>query len=350
MKEVRIPQLGEGLREVRIVKIECRAGQPMRRGDTLLSVETDKSVVDVECPFDGQLARWLVHEGAIVPVGAVVALATGVNDGKSQASEPDVIVPPRTRTYAAEQGLDTETLRQVPAADGRRLYPSDIDRFLRDDNADAPQDYLDHVLSRRQSILNFRFRRSADVVVPASLSVEIDGALLRAESSGDGLASATQRIAYAVALAAATNPKMRSALIDQRTLREYQHVTIGVAVTRSDGNLVTAVVSDADTLSFTAFAQAYRKALREAAMGNDQADEDVQILITSLDDFGVVYAVPTLVAPANSAIFVGAEDRNGFRRLVMTFDHRIMNGFDAARFLSNVAARVAENAIPSTAA
>jgi len=48
----------------------------------------------------------------------------------------------------------------------------------------------------------------------------------------------------------------------------------------------------------------------------------------------VIDAIPTLVAPASSVIFLGAPSAStGLVRVVLTFDHRLINGAAAAKFL-----------------
>ena len=71
--ELSVPQLGEGLREVRIVEILRRAGDAVTRGEPIYVIETDKSTVELESPVDGTIERWTVSPGDVVPVGAVVA-------------------------------------------------------------------------------------------------------------------------------------------------------------------------------------------------------------------------------------------------------------------------------------
>ena len=74
--ELAVPQLGEGLREVRIVEILRRAGDAVARGEPMYVVETDKSTVELEAPFDGTIEGWTVSPGDVVAVGAVVARLT----------------------------------------------------------------------------------------------------------------------------------------------------------------------------------------------------------------------------------------------------------------------------------
>ena len=68
-REIRVPQLGEGLREARIVELLCAPGAPLRRGDRLYVIETDKTTVELEAPFDGTLLEWRVAVGDVVAPG-----------------------------------------------------------------------------------------------------------------------------------------------------------------------------------------------------------------------------------------------------------------------------------------
>jgi len=360
-----VPQLGEGLREVRVVELHRSVGDFIGKGEVLYTVETDKSVVELEAPFEGRLAEWRIAAGDVVPVGAVAAVVTaaeGVVPQAPTATETTevatpgggVAIPPRTRAYARERGVSAATLATIPAADGRKLYPADIDAFLApaDDTGDAggarpsrrgePADYIDRAVTPAQRALNYRFRRSADLVIQASLALEVDAAVFERRAGGPRWQSAQQQLAYAIAMVAREHPRFRSTMIGEDLLREYEHVNLGIAVARPNGDLATAAVRAADALEPGDFVRAYARQLRSTIVDGDQAAGfDIHILVTTLIEFGIEDALPSLVAPANSAIFLGARSRGGTHRLVMVFDHRIVNGVDAARFLRDVATRLA---------
>jgi pyruvate/2-oxoglutarate dehydrogenase complex dihydrolipoamide acyltransferase (E2) component len=77
----------------------------------------------------------------------------------------------------------------------------------------------------------------------------------------------------------------------------------------------------------------------------------MQLSLTNLADTGLRRGVPVVVAPAVATLFVGApfhepipgpDGSVRFRRianLIMTFDHRVVNGVGAARFLNAVRAK-----------
>jgi pyruvate dehydrogenase E2 component (dihydrolipoamide acetyltransferase) len=82
--EVLMPQLGETVAEGKITKWFKAAGDKVAPGDNLFEIETDKTSMEVPATSEGVLAEIRVAEGAVAPVGAVVAVISG--DGKVPAS------------------------------------------------------------------------------------------------------------------------------------------------------------------------------------------------------------------------------------------------------------------------
>jgi len=70
---VRIPQIGEGLQEARLVAVLKQPGDKVLRDEPIYQMETDKAVMDVESPYEGILTEWLADVDAILPIGGEVA-------------------------------------------------------------------------------------------------------------------------------------------------------------------------------------------------------------------------------------------------------------------------------------
>ena len=154
-----------------------------------------------------------------------------------------------------------------------------------------------------------------------------------------------QTFAWCVAQAAKKHPKFRSTLIGDESVREYHHVNLGIAVARSNGELVTAVVPKADTLDYSDFINTAQERIREAREGKDQADAGTQLLLTYLGGYGIIDAVPVLVAPAIAVLFLGtpySQEGKHWANLALTFDHRLINGVEGADFLKSVVEIVAQ--------
>ncbi|WP_446831426.1 dihydrolipoamide acetyltransferase family protein [Candidatus Foliamicus sp.] len=81
MKEFKLPDLGEGLTEAEIVEWHVSADDRVRLDQPLVSVETDKAVVEVPSPVSGRVLSVHGEPGDVIPVGEVLArFDTGVDD------------------------------------------------------------------------------------------------------------------------------------------------------------------------------------------------------------------------------------------------------------------------------
>ena len=336
MPEIKVPQLGEGLREVRIVELLRQPGDAIQRGDTLYVVETDKSTVELESPHNGHLTEWRAAAGDVVAIGATVAIVATMDDGvalESPLPRPGRLVPPRTRAHARAKGLSTDDLDSIPSASGK-LLPSDVDAYLARTAGDVPaaQTHREYTLAPAQRALVYRMRRSAAMVIPGTVAIEVPATSLKRD--GPVRPTPFQVFGHAIATVAARHPQFRSVMISDDRVREFPQVNLGLALARPNDELITAVVRGANELGLPEFVRACAHQMKEALRHGDQAASDMQILLTQLAEFGIVDAAPTLVAPASSVFFLGApRPETGTARIVLTFDHRLINGAAAAGFL-----------------
>ncbi len=103
---VRIPQLGEGLQEARLIEFLKQPGDAVKRDDPIYVMETDKATTEVESPYDGTLQQWLVEPDSVLPIGCEIAkmeVAEGVKEMPADhhpaaAREAPSPTPQRTTT------------------------------------------------------------------------------------------------------------------------------------------------------------------------------------------------------------------------------------------------------------
>lgn len=151
---VRIPQIGEGLQEARLVATLKNPGDSIRRDEPIYQMETDKAVMDVESPYEGILVEWLAAVDTVLPIGAEVArmqVEGAVEEAPGGHGAPvsappaapaetttaappigevrNLSVSPRVRAYAREKGLSDEVLATLSPASGR-MMETDIDSYL----------------------------------------------------------------------------------------------------------------------------------------------------------------------------------------------------------------------------
>jgi len=139
-----IPQLGEGLDSVKVIKKLVAEGQNIKKDQCYISIETDKSVVDLEIPADGELINWFYEEGDRVSVGDAVAdfkLLEGNKsfdcvEKKENAKKEDAkirsgfLIPPKTRRYLNQCNVDVDEIEKHFEEKIKILLPDHVDEYL----------------------------------------------------------------------------------------------------------------------------------------------------------------------------------------------------------------------------
>jgi len=296
-----------------------------------------------------------------------------------------VKVPPRTLRHLRALGV-TEQLDRIPSRSGK-LMPEDVDRYLAtgqetssvprrtdslpsaykpENRPTAPASevplqstgwYDEHPMPKDQLVLNYRLLRGLQQVVPATAIVEVDWTRIseaRAASKSQGGPTGFLMMLWCVARSLAAFPALRSTLVrDGRVIRTFKHVDLGIAVALPDDRLVTAVVPQADALTQAQFWAAAADRIALARSGRDQASDRVTFTVSNVGTFGLQAGVPVVVPPAVATMALGEvqarpiPDGDSWRfqqraTLGLTFDHRMLNGLGAGRFLADLGKRIAE--------
>ncbi|HEY3005190.1 MAG TPA: dihydrolipoamide acetyltransferase family protein [Kribbellaceae bacterium] len=88
-REFRLPDVGEGLVEAEIVSWKVKPGDTVKLNDTIVEIETAKSLVELPVPFAGVVAELLVPEGETVPVGTpIISVETSISANTGGGAEP----------------------------------------------------------------------------------------------------------------------------------------------------------------------------------------------------------------------------------------------------------------------
>ncbi|HKO57452.1 MAG TPA: dihydrolipoamide acetyltransferase family protein [Thermoanaerobaculia bacterium] len=90
MAEIIMPKMGDAMSEGKVVRWYKKAGDAVKKGEPLLEIETDKVNLDLEAESDGTLSDLQAEEGAVVPVGGVLAhiLGEGEKAAPAKAEKP----------------------------------------------------------------------------------------------------------------------------------------------------------------------------------------------------------------------------------------------------------------------
>ncbi len=144
--EVKVPTLPESVSDGTLVNWKKKSGEPVKRGENLVDLETDKVVLDIPAPADGVLGQILRQEGETVTTGDVIAILEESVAAQSATPAPvtvDVPVPaaaapvamadleglsPAVRRLAAEHNLD---VGKIPGTGrGGRVTKADVLVFI----------------------------------------------------------------------------------------------------------------------------------------------------------------------------------------------------------------------------
>src|SRR3954451_16974150 len=114
--EMKMPDLATTDSPIRVIRWMVAVGQPVRRGQPLLEIETDKATMDVEATVTGLLAEVLIAPGDTAGAGDVIA-RFGVEEGATTtARDARAVVAPATAPQAAPAS------RTAPAPGGGGMF------------------------------------------------------------------------------------------------------------------------------------------------------------------------------------------------------------------------------------
>lgn len=378
-----MPKLGLTMTEGLLASWRVQPGDEVNAGDVLFIVETEKIATEVEAQGSGRIETIEVTEGSTAPVGAVVATwsGTATADGEAapsaseaaRSSVPElgerIIATPLARKLARNAGIHLSALKG--SGPRGRIKARDVEAAVASPSATAsstrsettlperqvlaesapvtrrPATAIEKVVARRltlakQTIPHFYVQAEADVTRLLALRDELN-------TTGDApRISLTHFVVAALARALAKSPEMNVLWADDDIV-QLQGADIGIAVDTQRGLLVP-VLRQAHALALDNIASASATLFARAREGRlDAADlEGGAISVSNVGMFGASYLTP-IINPGQSAILGVAAIRPAFRPdaagqpalrqemgLVLSCDHRVLDGVKAARFLDRV--------------
>ncbi len=343
-----LPDLGEGLREAEIVAWHVAEGDHVVADQPLVSVETDKAVVEIPSPRSGRIVRLLADPQARLAIGAplVAFAADGVRDTGTVVGELTTApmaqpaarprATPAVRAVAARLGIDLATIAGS-GPDGE-IIRADVERASAAQTGGEP-------LSGIRRAMALRMEEAGRAVVAATLTDEADVGEWSAEMP------ITARLIEALAAGCRAEPALNAAYDGQtKTRRLNTDIHIGIAVDTDDG-LIVPVLRHAERLAHAQITEELTR-LATTARARRVTPDALRNATISLSNFGALGGMfaSLVVVPPQVAILgagriysrlISIDGRFITRWLLplsLTFDHRVVSGGEAARFLSAVKA------------
>jgi len=350
-----LPDLGEGLQEAELVAWHVAEGDHVVADQPLVSVETEKAVVEVPSPQSGRIARLRAQPGERVKVGAALVefdegprADTGTVVGELAAAIAPVARPteaapagaaavratPAVRALAQRLGVDLK----IVAASGPSgsVTSADVERAARTLTEAGPAEPLAGV--RRAMAVNMT--RSHAEIVPATVSDEAD---IEAWAPGS---DTTIRLVRAVVAGCIAVPEL-NAWYDGRNMerRLVKQIDLGLAVDTGDGLFVPVLrnVGGRDAADLRRGIEAMKRDVRARSVPLAELRGQT-ITLSNFGMFGGRFAALVIVPPQVAILGAGriapravvVDGKLVAHRLLplsLTFDHRAVTGGEAARFL-----------------
>ncbi|TMK71580.1 MAG: 2-oxo acid dehydrogenase subunit E2 [Actinobacteria bacterium] len=355
--EFKLPDLGEGLTEGEIARWLVSEGQEIAEDDPLVEVQTDKTTVEIPSPASGTVTRILVEEGQVVPVGTVLVVIGGEQDGDQHRAEQASGVAERTAPEPASNGLlqsrkgagsvrATPLVRSIAQELGVDLASVEgtgpQGRITEDDVRVAAGDGGGAEEGRREALRGVR-RLIAEHMTRAHREVPPVTWVEECDFTNVDLKLLVPTVLKACAESLREFPEL-NARLDRDSILYLDRYDIGVAVQTEQG-LVVPVVRDCDTRSVDELRADVERLAQAARVGTLSADElrGSTFTVTSAGKLAGLFQTPIVNHPEVAILSVGriAERpavRDGeivARRIgyvSLTFDHRVVDGSRAAEF------------------
>lgn len=394
--EIVMPKLGWTMEEGVLTEWVKKDGDPVRTGEILFTVESDKALQEVEAfdegilriPPDSPVPGSIVKVGGLLayvvqpgeqapferadsiqpeppPPSAPIPVSSARTVDVSPAAVPvrtqETSISPRARRIAGELAVDWSGLK------GSGRSGRIVERDIRAEAAKSASENIRIASSTnatRAPLSGIR-RRIADKMVsashitaPVTLTTEVDATELvrmRAQLKADPAASQqpvptfTDLVAKLAAHALGEHPALNGRLEGDEIVTEAR-VNIGIAVDSERGLLVP-VVRDVQAKTLRQVAAESQRLIERTREGKLAAEEmrDGTFTITNLGMYEIDAFTPIINVPESAilgmgriirkAVVLDETDQTAMRHMMvlsLTFDHRLVDGAPAARFLQRI--------------
>lgn len=379
----KLPDVGEGVAEAEIMKWHAAVGDSIGEEQPLVDIMTDKATVEIVSPVSGRIVSRNGDVGSKLSVGSefVVFEVEGSEAVAPPPSAAPIIkstppaalpklqgkaqAPPAVRIRATALGIDLSSVAGTGPAG--RIQHGDLDAALLARQGATPpaappvmgakeegvEDIKIFGLRRRiaermqdakRRIPHFAYVEEVDVTELETLRAELNAA----RSTGGHL-TVLAFLVRALVRAIAGHPGINAHFDDAAgIIRRFTSVHAGIA-TQTERGLLVPVIHHAETMDLWQIAAEIARLSQAARSGKASREEltGSTITVTSLGALGGIAATPIINPPELAVIGVnriaerpmvagGAIVIRKMMNLSSSFDHRIVDGFEAAALIKSV--------------
>jgi 2-oxoisovalerate dehydrogenase E2 component (dihydrolipoyl transacylase) len=388
----KLPDIGEGIAESEIAAWHVKVGDVVKEEQPLVDMLTDKAAVELPSPVAGKVIELKGNAGDKISVGgalvvietsaeaaaeapakaeATKAVAATPATAKASAAAPSVhpdhkpLASPATRRRAREANVDLAHIQGT--GPGGRVTQEDLAAFCAGGNrGQAPisapamqkKDGVEEIkvigLRRKiaeamqrskQRIPHFAYVEELDVTELEQLREHLNASKRADQPKLTILPFLMRAIVKVIPEFPQVNARFDD---DAGIVRRYAAAHIGIA-TQTPNGLVVPVVKHAETLDVWQSAAEVKRLADAARNGKASRDELMgsSITITSLGPMGGIVSTPVINAPEvaivgvnkiveRPVVFNGHIAVRKCMNLSSSFDHRVVDGWDAASFIQRI--------------
>jgi 2-oxoisovalerate dehydrogenase E2 component (dihydrolipoyl transacylase) len=409
---IKMPDIGEGIAEVELVKWYVQVGETVSEDQTLADVMTDKAMVEIPSPVAGTVLALGGNPGQVMAVGSELIRLEVAGAGNAKASEPAPAVAARAEQPAAAEPIKAVAAPPAPAAPARpaaspapapspsvrrepgekplaspavrkrarelgielqfvtgsgpigQIRHEDLDAYLSRGQSSAPSSgyaarhdqqaipviglrrkIAQKMAEAKRRIPHFSYVEEIDVTDLEALRLHLNAK----HSQQRGKLTLLPLLIRALVVALREHPQLNARYDDEaEVVTRYGAVHVGVA-TQSDNGLMVPVLRHAESRDLWGNAAEIARLAEAARSGKVQRDElsGSTITLSSLGALGGIVSTPVINAPEVAIVGVNRMVErpvviNGqivvrkMMNLSSSFDHRVVDGMDAAAFIQSV--------------
>ena len=384
--EIKAPTFPESISEGTVAAWHVLAGESIARDELLVDIETDKVVIEVFAPANGRLTKVIKEEGDTVESEEIIAQfeAGSIDEpvtesvSERQASTADVVdtrLSPAARKLALENDIDTEGLRgtgrggrvtktdvatmlKVGDRDLDNVPPSSADLGIKFDTGASGERVERRVpMTRLRASLARRLVEGQQTAATLTTFNEVDMSPIQRirekyqqefQQSHHGTRLGFMSFFVRASVEALKRFPSVNASIDENDIVYHGYYDIGVAVSTERG-LVVPVIRDADALGLAQIEDQVSEYGGKARDGKLSL-EDLQggtFTISNGGVFGSLMSTPVLNPPQTAILGMHKiQDRpvvedgeivvRPMMYLALSYDHRLIDGQEAVRFLITI--------------
>lgn len=379
LREFKFPDVGEGIAEGEIVRWLVKEGDWINEDQDLVEVETDKAVLTLNSPYTGKVAKLHGNQGEIIKVGALLTtIQQDTNEAPAEESTNrdsgsvvgslgeeqqvevvrSVLATPAVRALAKQMKVDLSHIKGT--GPGGRITREDVESATGKLARPAPADGDSYGPVERVPLRGIRrtvakrMAEAAKRIAEVTIWEDADISDLEQVRTKEKKVAEDKgvRLTYLPFLIKATIAALKSHPYFNATLDEdaaqivlKKYYNIGIAVDTADG-LMVFVIKNADQKSILDIGRETATLAEQARLRKiDLSDlRGSTFTVTNYGVVGASYGTPIINYPEVGILGLGKiEDRAVVRNgqimirkvmpLSLAFDHRVIDGVDAARFL-----------------